>query len=76
LSSEPEITRKNEIFPDTENSCSRENGGKLGGVRWMNFSGGKVGLYTLISVVSRPDIRDFNQLLVYKTYYLKILKTE
>lgn len=32
LNSEPEITRKNEIFPGTENSGSSENGEKLFGV--------------------------------------------
>lgn len=47
LNSEPEITRKNEIFPGTENFGSR---GKSYEVSRMNFFNGKVGMRDPIGI--------------------------
>jgi hypothetical protein len=48
LNSEPEITRKNEILPCTENSGSSEYREKSVGVGRMKFLGGKVGVQDCI----------------------------
>jgi hypothetical protein len=63
LNSEPEVTRRNKIFPGHENSGTGENLGKSFemhenhfGVSRMNFFRGKVGVHTRVGGDFQSDI--------------------
>ncbi len=82
MNSEPEITRRNKIFPGPENFGSGEDWEKLvgvsenhAGVRRMKFFNGKDGLHNFFGIVFQPDNRDINQLFGFYIRYVRHAKS-